>query len=67
MTTVSETGKAQLKIHQLTKEQYDNLSVVSPTELYVVDMGLQGGKVLVSTTDGDIVEDYSAIIREWQD
>ena len=67
MTTVSETGKAQLKIHQLTKEQYDNLTTVSPTELYVVDMGLTGGKVLVSTADGDIVEDYSAIIREWQD
>lgn len=56
MTTTTETGKAQLKIHQLTKEQYDNLSVVSPTELYVVDMGLTGGKVLVSTPDGDIVE-----------
>jgi len=67
MTTVSETGKTQLKIHQLTKTQYDNLTVVSPTELYAVDLELTGGKALISTSDGEITEDYTTVIREWQD
>jgi len=56
MTTVTETGKAQLKIHQLTKTQYDNLATVSPTELYAVDLELTGGKVLLSDANGDITE-----------
>lgn len=56
MTTVTETGKIQLKIHQLTKTQYDNLETISPTELYAVDLELTGGKILLSDTNGDITE-----------
>lgn len=56
MTTTTETGKAQLKIHNLNKTQYNNLGAISSTELYMVDMELTGGKVLFSDANGDITE-----------
>ena len=63
MTTTTEIGKAQLRIHNLNKAQYNDLDTVSETELYAVDLGLTGGKMLMSDNTGDIVEgDISDVI-----
>ena len=54
MTT--EVEQSKLNIHVLNQNQYEGLSSVSDTELYIVDPQFQGGKFLASDANGDIVE-----------
>lgn len=51
-----ETTVSNLKINRLTQTQLENASTLSNTEAYWVDPEFTGGKVLVTDSNGDIVE-----------
>lgn len=53
---MSEQKLNQLIINRLTKTQLDNASDLSNEELYLVDNQFTGNKILVTDSDGDIVE-----------
>lgn len=54
MTT--EVEQSKLNIHVLNQTQYEELPSVSDTELYIVDPQFQGGKLLATSGNGDIIE-----------
>lgn len=53
---MSEQKLNQLIINRLTKTQLDNASDLSNEELYLVDNQFAGNKILVTDSNGDIVE-----------
>ena len=55
MPTYSDTA-TDLVINRLTKTQFDGATGLDPTQEYHVDYEFQGGKLLQTTPDGDIVE-----------
>ena len=56
MTTLNETYMNSFKINRLTKTQLNNATELSPSETYLEDPEFVGGKLLVTTQDGDIEE-----------
>lgn len=56
MTTLNETYVNSFKINRLTKTQLNNATELSPSEAYWEDPEFVGGKLLVTTQDGDIEE-----------
>ena len=57
MTTQKvDTEVTQTIINRLNQTQFNNASALEPNEVYAVDPQFTGGKVLVSTADGDIAE-----------
>ena len=68
MTTYNDTPvNNPLVINQLTQNQFDNATSIAEDELYLVDPQFTGGKILVSTADGDIAEgtvDPSTIVTD---
>ena len=56
MTTQNDTTVDGLIINRLNKTQFNNASALAPDEIYAVSTDFTGGKVLVSTVDGDIEE-----------
>ena len=56
MTTYNNTEVTQTIINRLNQTQFNNASSLENNELYCVDPEFTGGKVLVSTADGDIAE-----------
>ena len=56
MTTFNDTGTGPLIINELTKTQLESASSLSNTELYLVDPEFAGEKLLMTDTNGNIVE-----------
>ena len=56
MTTYNDNAIDQVVINRLNQTQFDNASALEPNEVYAVDPQFTGGKILVSTADGDIAE-----------
>ena len=56
MTVQNDTTIDGLVINRLNQTQFNNASTLAPDELYAVSADFTGGKVLVSTSDGDIEE-----------
>lgn len=54
--TQNDTAIDGLVINRLNQTQFDNASALDSEQLYCVDPQFTGGKVLVSTSDGDIEE-----------
>ena len=55
MPTYSDTA-TDLIINRLTKTQFDNATGLDPTQSYEVDPEFNGGKLLATDSNGDIVE-----------
>ena len=55
MTTYSDTA-TDLIINRLTKTQFENAAGLDPTQSYEVDPEFVGGKLLQTSTTGDVVE-----------
>ena len=56
MTTYNDNAIDQVVINRLNQTQFNNASALEPNEIYAVDPQFTGGKVLISTADGDITE-----------
>ena len=56
MTVQNDTTIDGLVINRLNQTQFNNASALAPDEIYAVSTDFTGGKVLVSTSDGDIEE-----------
>ena len=68
MTTKTQQDINQLNIHGLTQTQYNQLEVISPTDLYIVDLELKKNAVVMTDEDGELTTDNAHVVfREWVD
>jgi len=56
MTTFNDIGLTKTVFNKLTQTQFDNATEISDTEFYLVNPEYTGGKYLVTTETGDVVE-----------